>query len=145
MKRDEGKKAFLEHLIKTPIVQVACTKANIGRTTVYRWRKEDEEFASAMDAALQEGYEFVSDIAESQLIALIKKGNFNAVAYWLKHHRNRYGTKVELTGSIGVREELTEEELALVRKAIAHVIGSSDEYHDNSNTTTGNTAQSDKQ
>jgi hypothetical protein len=145
MRRDEGKKAFLEHLIKTPIIQVACTKANIGRTTVYRWRKEDTEFAFAMDATLQEGYEFVSDIAESQLISLIKKGNFNAVAYWLKHNRNRYGTKVELSGSIDVREELTEEELAIVRQAISHVIGLSKSHHDNASKPSGDTTQSDKQ
>jgi hypothetical protein len=127
MKRDTGKAAVLEQLLKTPIVEVACSKAGIGKTSFYEWKKSDPEFASAVEEAMKEGYEFVSDIAESQLISLIKKGNFSAVAYWLKHHRESYTTKVEMNGTLTVREELTEEESEILRQAFEHVIGTTPE------------------
>lgn len=125
MKRDNGKSAVLEQLLKTPIIEVACSKAGVGKTSFYQWKKDDPEFAAAVEEAMKQGYEFISDIAESQLIGLIKRGNFSAVAYWLKHHRASYASKVELTGSLTVREELTEEESAILRQAFEHVIGTS--------------------
>ncbi len=123
MKMDTGKMSVLEQLIKTPIIEVACNKSGIGRTTFYRWKKEDKEFAEAVNEAMKEGYEFVSDIAESQLIQLIKQGSFSAVAYWLKHHRREYTAKVELSGSLSVREQLTDEEQAIIKEALSNVIG----------------------
>lgn len=124
MKREKGKKAVLEQLIKTPIVEVACSKAGIGKTSFYEWKNTDPEFAKAVEEAMATGIEFISDIAESQLISLIKKGDFKAVAYWLKHNRNeRYGDKVQLSGTVGIREELTEEEFRLIEKATRHING----------------------
>ncbi len=123
MSEKPSKAAVLEQLLKTPIVQVACAKAEVGRTTFYRWMRKDPKFAEAADEALRGGREFISDVAESQLISLIKKGNFSAVAYWLKHHRATYASKVELTGTLTVREELTEEESETLRQAFEHVIG----------------------
>jgi hypothetical protein len=124
MKRDTGKKAVLEQLIKTPVVEVACSKAGIGKTSFYEWKNSDPDFAKAVNEAMKVGIDFISDIAESQLIALIKKGSFNAVAYWLRHNRcERYGEKLQLGGTIGVREELTEEEYELIKTATQHING----------------------
>lgn len=124
MKKDTGKKAVLEQLIKTPIVEVACSKAGIGKTSFYQWKNDDPEFAKAVNEAMKVGIDFISDVAESQLISLIKKGNFSAVAYWLKHNRNeRYGEKIQLSGSVAIREELTEEEFELIERAIEHING----------------------
>lgn len=124
MKKESGKKAVLEQLLKTPIVEVACSKAGIGKTSFYEWKNSDPEFAKAVNEAMKVGIDFISDIAESQLIALIKKGNFNAVAHWLKHNRSeRYGEKLQLGGTVGIREELTEEEYELIKTATEHING----------------------
>jgi hypothetical protein len=124
MKKDTGKKAVLEQLIKTPIVEVACSKAGIGKTSFYQWKNDDPEFAKAVNEAMKVGIDFISDVAESQLITLIKKGNFSAVAYWLKHNRNeRYGEKLKINGTVEVREELTEEEFNLIERATRHING----------------------
>mgnify|MGYP001596939324 CR=1 FL=1 len=124
MKRETGKKAVLEQLIKTPIVEVACSKAGIGKTSFYEWKNADLEFAKAVNEAMKVGIDFISDIAESQLINLIKKGDFRSVAYWLKHNRNeRYGEKIQLSGSVELREELTDEEFELIERATKHING----------------------
>lgn len=124
MKKEQGKKAVLEQLLKTPIVEVACSKAGIGKTSFYDWKNSDPEFAKAVNEAMKVGIDFISDIAESQLVNLIKKGNFSAVAYWLKHNRNeRYGEKLKISGTVEVREELTEEEYELIERATKHING----------------------
>jgi len=69
-------KVVLEQLRKIPIVQIACERANIGRTTFYRWRKDDPKFKRAAEEAMQDGVDMINDLSESQLIALIKEKNF---------------------------------------------------------------------
>ena len=98
IKRD--KELFIEQLKKTPIISVVCQKTEIGRTTFYRWKKEDEEFKKMVDGALMEGIEMVNDLAESQLINHIKGGTITAIFYWLNnrhpsYRRNYYDLKAE--------------------------------------------------
>lgn len=111
------KKVLLEQLRKIPIVQIACERADIGRTTYYRWRREDEKFKKAADEAMLDGEEMINDLSESQLITLIKEKNFSAIQLWLRQHHPKYRTKVELTAKIE-DESLTPEEESLVRKAL---------------------------
>ncbi|HVU06339.1 MAG TPA: phBC6A51 family helix-turn-helix protein [Candidatus Paceibacterota bacterium] len=111
------KKVLLEQLRKIPIVQIACERADIGRTTYYRWRREDEKFKKLADEAMQDGEEMINDLSESQLITLIKEKNFSAIQLWLRQHHPKYRTKVELTAKIE-DESLTPEEENLVRKAL---------------------------
>lgn len=111
------KKVLLEQLRKIPIVQIACERADIGRTTYYRWRREDEKFKKAADEAMLDGEEMINDLSESQLITLIKEKNFSAIQLWLRQHHPKYRTKVELTAKIE-DETLTPEEEKLVRKAL---------------------------
>jgi len=47
------KELLLEHLEKTPIVQIACEKSGIGRSTYYRWLQSDPLFAKKAKKALQ--------------------------------------------------------------------------------------------
>ncbi len=54
LEKGDWKPIFLAELARTGIVGVACTKAKIGRSTVYDVRKEDEAFAAAWDAALDD-------------------------------------------------------------------------------------------
>jgi ACT domain-containing protein len=116
----QEKKQLLEYLEKVPIVQVACEKAGVGRSTYYRWRKDDERFTEEADMAIYKGKSFVNDMAESQLMTLIKEQNLTAIIFWLKHNHPSYATRVELTAKLKKNDEtLTPEQEALVMRALS--------------------------
>lgn len=49
----QQKALLLEHLEKTPIIQIACEKSGIGRSTYYRWIDQDKKFAKSARQALK--------------------------------------------------------------------------------------------
>ena len=119
MKTDKNKELLVEQLKKTPIVQVSCEKIGIGRATFYRWKQEDQDFATKADEALAEGSALVNDVAESQLMSAIRDKNLTAIIFWLKHHHPAYATKVEVTARLKADNEvLTPEQEALVTRAL---------------------------
>ena len=121
-RQSKNKELLLEQLKKTPVVQIACEKAGVGRATYYRWRKEDSEFTKQSDQALHDGSLLVNDMAESQLMSAIKDKNMTAIIFWLKHHHPAYATKVEVTTNNKNQDiELTEEQKALLNKALEMV------------------------
>ncbi len=93
MKKDRVKNSFLEELRKIPVVQVACERCGISRQSVYRWRKEDGEFRTLMDNALNEGESLVNDMCESKLLTLIKEGKFPAIRFWLGKRHPKFKDK----------------------------------------------------
>lgn len=110
---------LIEQLKKTPIVQVACEKTNVGRSTYYRWRTESKEFAKQADEGLQEGNLLVNDLAESQLISAIRDQNMTGIIFWLKTHHDAYRNRVEVTTTNNNQEiHLTDEQKELLNKAI---------------------------
>lgn len=117
-RQSKNKEQLLEILKKTPIVQIACEKAGIGRASYYRWRKEDLEFAQQSDQALLDGSLLINDMAESQLMSAIKDKNMTAIIFWLKHHHPAYLTKVEITSSQMKDPMLTAEQEEAVKKAL---------------------------
>lgn len=117
-RQSKNKGQLLEILKKTPIVQIACEKAGVGRATYYRWRKEDAEFSQQSDQALLDGSLLINDMAESQLMSAIKEKNMTAIIFWLKHHHSAYLTKVEITSSQTKDPMLTTEQEDSVRKAL---------------------------
>ncbi len=119
MKTDKNKELVIQQLKKTPIVQVSCEKVGIGRATFYRWKQEDQDFATRADEALLEGSLLVNDVAESQLMSAIRDKNLTAIIFWLKHHHPNYATKVEVTARLKADNEiLTPEQEELVTKAL---------------------------
>lgn len=118
MKKDKTADLFLEQLRKIPIVQVACEKVGISRNTVYRWRKEDPEFAKAMDEALTDGEAVVNDMSESQLLSKIKNGEWPPIAFWLRKRHPKFKDRLEVISTVAPQEELTDEEEILVRTAL---------------------------
>ena len=80
------KKALVVQLRKTPIVQIACERTGVGRSTYYKWRTNDHIFGRAADRALEAGKFFINDLAKSKLLQLIKDGNLTAIIFWLKHN-----------------------------------------------------------
>jgi len=117
-RQSKNKELLLEILKKTPIVQIACEKAGVGRASYYRWRKEDAEFTQKSDQALLDGSLLINDMAESQLMSAIKEKNMTAIIFWLKHHHPAYLTKVEITSSQLKDPMLTSEQEDSVRKAL---------------------------
>lgn len=117
-RQSKNKEQLLEILKKTPIVQIACEKAGIGRATYYRWRKEDAEFTQQADQALLDGSLLVNDMAESQLMSAIRDKNMTAIIFWLKHHHPAYLTRVEITSGQTKDPTLTTEQEEAVKKAL---------------------------
>lgn len=111
-------KVLLEQLRKVPIVQIACERANIGRTTYYRWCREDSKFKKESEEAMNEGEEMINDLSESQLITLIKEKNFSAVQLWLRQHHPKYGNKLEVRTKIEAEDPMTPEQEALVKEVL---------------------------
>ena len=81
---------FLAELERTPIVGAACEKSGLSRNTVYRWRKEDCEFAACFDYALAQGIGVVSDVAESNVLNGIKNKDAGYTKFWLSSRHPAY-------------------------------------------------------
>ena len=110
---------FLEVLHEMPIIEYACKKSGIGRTTYYRWRKEDGAFARKSDENFRHGVEFINDMSETQMIQLIKEKKLPAIAMWLKNNSSRYGAPRSIQVPILSAPELTDDETKLFRKALS--------------------------
>lgn len=93
----QQKADFIERFKKTPIIQMVCEKVGIGRTTFYRWIKEDPDFYQKYLEAETEGREFMGDAMESRLIQEANNGNLGAIIFYLKFNHPRYS---ESFGSI---------------------------------------------
>lgn len=62
------------------IVKAACSVAQISRTTYYDWKKQDEEFAAAVDLVMADQ----CDEVESRLLQNIQQGDTTAMIFYLK-------------------------------------------------------------
>ena len=116
-KKDRKKELLLEQLRKTPIIQIACEKLDISRTTYYRWCEENKEFAKAAEQAMVDGQYLVNDLAESQLISAVRERNIQAIMHWLRHHHPAYTDTLQIKHTIQ-DESLSPEQEALVREAL---------------------------
>jgi len=88
------KQRIMESLKATHgIKKYMCEVLGVNRQTLYRYLKSNPELESEM----QEHLEYITDIAEFNLIENIKKGNSWAVRYWLSTRgKNRgYSTRSE--------------------------------------------------
>ena len=96
--KDNIKKKVLETLVKNlGNVSRACKAANISRNYFYTIMKEDEEFKEAVN----EVRESCIDLAESELLKLIKSGNTTSIIFYLKTKGKQRGyvEKQELSHS----------------------------------------------
>lgn len=116
--RSDEKKGVLLELQKMPIVQIACDRAKVSRSTYYRWRKEDEQFRLAADEALHNGELLINDMSETQLVSLIKDKHFPAIHLWLRQHHSAYRDKIEVINRPAEPEDLTPKQEATVKKAL---------------------------
>lgn len=118
------KAKMLEQLPKYPIVQVACERVGIGRSTYYEWREEDTEFKKAADGALQAGVNFINDLAESKVILGIQNDILTFTIFWLKHHHSDYMEVVrhrhKHMHQIIEDKSLDPEQVALIKRAMGN-------------------------
>lgn len=84
------KKRMIELLLKYPIVEAACNKAGISRSTHYEWLQKDPDYRNKVEMALEASIATVNDVAESNIISKVKGGDFKATAYWLEHRHPAY-------------------------------------------------------
>lgn len=119
VKTKDQKKAFLEQLPKYPIVQVACEKSGVGRSTYYAWRKNDKKFAKEADEAMASGTNFINDMAESKLIQNIQSGNNTAIIFWLKNHHGMYNERIMHEHEHTI--ELEDEDKKAIAKALLNI------------------------
>ena len=126
MKKEKTMSLFIEQLRKIPIVQIACDKTGISRNSIYRWRKEDEQFRKAWDEAIAEGELLVNDMSESQLISLIKEKSWAAISFWLRHHHPKYADKLLIDAIINQDEPMSPEQETLLNYAMSLVASSRD-------------------
>ncbi|MDR3642530.1 MAG: phBC6A51 family helix-turn-helix protein [Candidatus Doudnabacteria bacterium] len=118
-KQAKQKEMILEQLRKTPVIQIVCEKLGISRSSYYRWRQDDKDFAKACDDALEDGCLLINDLAESQLMGAIRDQNITAIIFWLRSHHDKYKNKMEVSASIkNVSEQLTPEQQAVVEQAL---------------------------
>lgn len=84
------KEKLLIQLRKMPIIQIACQRAGVPRSTFYRWQKEDAIFRKNAEEAHSQGVGVINDLAESKVIAGINAGQQVYVFYWLNNRHKEY-------------------------------------------------------
>ena len=82
------------------VVTVACKKADMPRSTFYKWMNEDEEFAKQV----KDIENIALDFAESQLHKQISENSTSATIFYLKTKGKKRGyvERQEITGADGV-------------------------------------------
>lgn len=73
------------------IVEAACSKSGVGRTTVYRWRQKDPKFAKEWDVIR----DAAATLVESKLMQSIAAGNVTAIIYYLNNKGKSLGYNAE--------------------------------------------------
>ena len=107
------KKMLIESLENSlGIVSTACTKANISRSSFYKWYKEDEEFRNKVDEIDNVKLDFV----ESQLFKNIQKEKERSIIFYLQHKGHKRGyiqqQNINLTSN---DEEIKKIEIEIVK------------------------------
>ena len=80
-KRILKKETFLASLLSSDgNISKACGQTNISRTTIYDWIKKDDGFKDKVSYVSEE----LLDMAEDQLLTMIRNGNLTATIFYLK-------------------------------------------------------------
>ncbi len=90
MKKEKWLDSFKQSFNRT----TACEAIGIARSTLWRWIKNDTEFAKLA----REVEESMLDTAESELMKLVRSGDFKAVKFLLqtKGCSRGYGEKLQI-------------------------------------------------
>ena len=107
------KKMLIESLENSlGIVSTACSKANISRSSFYKWYKEDEDFRKKVDEIDRVKLDFV----QSQLFKNIQNLKEKSIIFYLQHkgHKRGYIQKqnINLTSN---EEKINKIEIEIVK------------------------------
>ncbi len=119
--KEKKQKEILEALVKsTGNVSVACAKTGISRATFYVWKNEDEKFNKEASTITEDQKRKMDDFADGLLKQHIKEGNVTCLIFYLKTRHLDYRMKLALEGEIKTSRKLTDDEKALLKKALEH-------------------------
>jgi hypothetical protein len=90
--KKENKNLKKESLLKAletslGIISTACNNVGIGRTTFYRWYKEDEDFKKKVDDIENLKLDYV----ETQLFKNIQNQDTRSIIFYLQHKGHKRG------------------------------------------------------
>lgn len=98
MKVDKNyKEDFLKNLETVLTVKAACEKTGIARQTVYRWMRDDKQFAKDSKEAVKNCILDVNDDCESRILTKIKSDDMQAIKFWLRFHHGDYKQSYVIT------------------------------------------------
>jgi hypothetical protein len=122
-KMHNKKKQFPDVLKKSMgIVTTACNALSISRTTYYKWREADADFAAACD----EAQETTLDHVESKLMENIDVNDTACILFYMKTKGKKRGyvERSEITGKDGgaiQTEQLNESQVRLYERGIKNI------------------------
>jgi|GEM_PF-1054667 len=87
---NRNQKKILQELENNPLVERACRKVGIARSTYYRWCKSDENFRTIAEQSQEQGRGKMNDFAESKLLENVSNNQQPAINFWLSHNTSRY-------------------------------------------------------
>lgn len=102
------KKTFIDELRVRCSVFHAAKAAQISRDTVYRWRKEDLQFAADWNDAIEDAV----DVIEESMYQRALAGDTTLTIFFMKGNRARYRDKLIL--DVNKLDADIERELALI-------------------------------
>ncbi len=88
--RNKNQRRILNELEDNPLIERACKKVGIARSTFYRWCGSNPGFKEQAEAVIARGRDKMNDFAESKLLEAINSGNMQGIRYWLDHNSKRY-------------------------------------------------------
>lgn len=120
------KELVLRHLEEgLGIVEYACSKVGIGRTTFYKWCDADENFKIEVDKIRVDS---TPKKVEDKLLRLIDSDNITAIIFYLKSRHPDYKPKLGLEGDLSINkyDKLTDIELAERIRELTGELGKED-------------------
>ncbi|MFZ3009933.1 MAG: hypothetical protein WA030_02860 [Candidatus Microsaccharimonas sp.] len=88
--RNRKQAQLLRELESNPLIERACKKVGIARSTYYRWCEADISFKEKSVIAQDKGRDKLNDFVESKLLENIGNNQQTAISYWLSHNTARY-------------------------------------------------------
>ena len=92
-RHSDDKSKLIRILEETPLVNYACKKVGIGRTTFYRWVHSNPDFRREVERAIESGRSQWIEVAESALMKNVKNGTMDAVKFFLVNNAEQYAPK----------------------------------------------------
>ncbi len=120
VKQESKKDKILKELERCPIIEVACVRTGVGRSTYYEWIHKDKKFSQRADKALSIGNAIFTDLAESKLMENIQRNNSACIIFRLKNFHNGYAERRHLEIDLPPRE-LDLDEDRKVSNALRHM------------------------